>query len=379
MSAAQVRVAAWTAAAATRSVAGDSAATAASQRALRALARPHACRVPARCFATAPPSPSFPRGPAIPSFPSGSSGSGGGGGRPGLGPWLWLGSALAAALGLVLADKAWQGSERKKAMDAAAHKKGFPLPMLLALREARATQQQADVEAAAIEAALDRRARMRARAARRQQRRQQQVREEQPDDELAVRTPRLPNPFLAPSPSDESLDDLARNTLTSAGAPSLLEAERLYKMVLSKHLAFGGLDLPSVVAMAKSGAPTPAQAAVAQGPSEAQRAKAQRALEQALAAAPGIDPAVLPFVLSMLGHNQHTQARLLRRMAEEETAEAGVESTAAASPSSLSLCSARRFRAAETSLLQSLTLYRHHFAFSPRPYAPQVLHTLGTL
>jgi hypothetical protein len=292
-----------------------------------------------------------------------------------------------AVVALVAAERAWQSSERKKALDRLSSKPGFPLPMLLALREARFAAQEAQGEADALERRLDSRSRARARRARKQQQQNNNDGNHDANTTTGLSKSRLSNPFLSPMPADASLDGVASRALAAAGAPSLAEAERLVRAVLTTHLNFQGLDLSALQSLAQSGAPTPAQLALGQTADKNLQRRVRQALESALAAAPGVDPAVLPYVLGMLGHNQHLQARLLRRLAEEEMEEndaaTGGNSILNAatdlSASQLDAASARRFRQAEQSLLQSLTLYRHHFAFSPRPFAPQVLHALGSL
>ena len=289
--------------------------------------------------------------------------------------------------------------------------RGFPLELLTALRAAKEVARRGEQEAAAAE-----------------QRCAEEMERLHPSQ--AHRYARVPPggadvfsdppPEVAKAQAKALSTDSPARTLLARQTPSLLEAERLLRLILAQHLAFTGLDLTRMGELAEMAAPpsSPAQnqrqkkeSAAAAAERAASREAAQRELAQLMsgtsagspsvheAAGIQVDKAVLPYVLSLLAHNLQLQARVIQERANVEAAnatKAGGDATTAASvaasasaaasssasiplPVSLSHAAARKYRESEQSYLQSLALYRHHLLNDPRPLAVGVLRGLGGL
>ncbi len=319
--------------------------------------------------------------------PSSSAAFTGRGNGNGNGRWTWVYVGGGLTLLLLGGTIWWERSAEKAALDRRSSHPGFPLPLLFAMREARLAQEQGEAEAAALEEKIAR------------QERHHRAKKSGGAQEESV-GPRLANPFAQRSKNGSSTADLSSSsssalnepatTALRESVPSLLDAERQYRSILSQHLSFPGLDLKAILSVASAATASPQQAATGKDVPAEQKREAKHALEGALKAAPGVDPAVLPYVLGLLAHNLHTQARVLKLLAESNNSNSSDAASNKASSSSsapatlpsdapLALAASQRFLQSENAYLQSLTLYRHHFAFSPRPYAADVLQHLGAL
>lgn len=255
--------------------------------------------------------------------------------------------ALGATAIYAVAVYAWERSGAKARIEA---RVGLPLDLLLMLKEAREVTEQAQIEKEKFDATVRRR-------------REQRRKAEEKSDAHAP-----------PMPVDVESSDADALALLFSLTPSLLEAERLYRQVLTR-LHFRGIDLVQLHQWVEEGTPTPAMRAVNKSVDAATRRRVQAQIDGMLnpdANEEVIDKRVLPYVLNLVALNLQMQADVLKSHDE-------MNYPARSPRPSRNSAAYRKYVAAESYFLQSLTLYRHHFQFDRRPYTVGVLQQLGTL